>query len=83
MSGGWLGLAASYEASINRGVRLASGATVVLALVMCYLFALGAGPLSRFARGRWTRGRLVDAQASGERPDGPRTPTGPTAGTGM
>ncbi len=88
MSGGWLGLAASYEASINRGVRLASGATVVLALVMCYLFALGAGPLSRFARGRWTRGRrargrLVDVQASGEWPDGPRTPTGLTAGTGM
>jgi ABC-type Mn2+/Zn2+ transport systems, permease components len=38
--GGWLGLAASFEASLGYGVRLASGATVVLALVGLYLAAL-------------------------------------------
>ncbi|WP_430827864.1 metal ABC transporter permease [Candidatus Protofrankia californiensis] len=52
MLGGWLGLAASYEASINHGVRLASGATVVLALVAFYLLALGIGPLARRRRRR-------------------------------
>jgi len=34
--GGWLGLAVSYEASVNHGLRLASGATVVLVLVALY-----------------------------------------------
>ncbi|WP_431607169.1 metal ABC transporter permease [Protofrankia symbiont of Coriaria ruscifolia] len=52
MLGGWLGLAASYEASINHGVRLASGATVVLALVAFYLLALGVVPLARRRRRR-------------------------------
>ncbi len=33
---GWLGLVASYEASVNHGLRLASGATVVLVLVLLY-----------------------------------------------
>ena len=33
---GWLGLAASYEASVRHGLRLASGATVVLVLVVLY-----------------------------------------------
>ena len=33
---GWLGLAASYEASVGHGLRLASGATVVLVLVVLY-----------------------------------------------
>ena len=46
---GWLGIAASYDASIQYGVRLASGATVVLALVGLYLLALGFGA----ARRRW------------------------------
>jgi manganese/iron transport system permease protein len=36
---GWLGLAASYEASVHHGLRLASGATVVLALVALYALA--------------------------------------------
>ncbi len=31
--GGWLGLAVSYDVSIQRGVRLASGATIVVILV--------------------------------------------------
>jgi manganese/iron transport system permease protein len=50
MLGGWLGLAASYEASVNHGVRLASGATIVLALVALYAVALGTGPLARLLR---------------------------------
>jgi manganese/iron transport system permease protein len=37
--GGWLGLVASWQASVNHGVRLASGATVVLALVALYALA--------------------------------------------
>lgn len=38
---GWLGLVASWQASVNHGVRLASGATVVLALVFLYAVAAG------------------------------------------
>jgi manganese/iron transport system permease protein len=54
----WFGLAASYEASVNHGHRLASGATVVLVLVAFYVvgFAIGAvrrrrraGPVDRAA----------------------------------
>lgn len=40
--GGWLGLLVSYHASVDYGVRLASGPTVVLAMVACYVAALGA-----------------------------------------
>jgi manganese/iron transport system permease protein len=40
MLGGYLGLATSYEASVHHGLRLASGATVVLTLVVLYLAAL-------------------------------------------
>lgn len=36
---GWLGLVASWRASVDHGVRLASGATVVLALVVLYALA--------------------------------------------
>ncbi|GGO17694.1 membrane protein [Microbispora rosea subsp. aerata] len=45
---GWLGLVVSYQASVEYGVRLASGATVVLALVVMYGLAHAAG----FARRR-------------------------------
>jgi manganese/iron transport system permease protein len=45
---GWLGLAASYEASVGHGLRLASGATVVLVLVVLYGLAAAIGA----ARGR-------------------------------
>jgi manganese/iron transport system permease protein len=41
--GGYLGLAISYELSLQRGVRLASGATIVVVLVACFLVALAAG----------------------------------------
>jgi manganese/iron transport system permease protein len=36
---GWLGLVASWQASVNHGLRLASGATVVLVLVLLYSLA--------------------------------------------
>ena len=36
---GWLGLVASWQASVNHGLRLASGATVVLVLVLLYAVA--------------------------------------------
>ena len=45
--GGYLGLAISYEASLERGVRLASGATIVVVLVACFLVALAVAPARR------------------------------------
>ncbi|WP_182883038.1 metal ABC transporter permease [Microbispora sp. H10949] len=50
---GWLGLVASYEASIGYGLRLASGATVVLVLVGLY----GLAHAAAFARRRAGLGR--------------------------
>lgn len=50
--GGYLGLAASYEASVNHGLRLASGATIVIALVLAYLLAFGASALRRRSTSR-------------------------------
>jgi manganese/iron transport system permease protein len=44
---GWLGLAVSYQASLQWDVRLAAGATVVVALVCFFLLALGASALAR------------------------------------
>jgi manganese/iron transport system permease protein len=44
---GWAGLAISYDASVNHGLRLASGGTVVLVLTVLYLGALGVGRLRR------------------------------------
>ncbi|GAB3884081.1 metal ABC transporter permease [Microbispora bryophytorum] len=46
---GWLGLVVSYEASVGHGVRLASGATVVLVLVTMYVLAHVAGFVRRKA----------------------------------
>jgi manganese/iron transport system permease protein len=45
--GGWLGLAASYEVSVGHGVRLASGATIVVVLVALFALAAAAAPLRR------------------------------------
>ncbi|NHC44112.1 metal ABC transporter permease [Motilibacter aurantiacus] len=65
-AGGWLGLAASYEASVGHGVRLASGATIVLALVALYLLALAALPARRaVARSRARRLPADTAPAAG------------------
>ncbi|MFG3691612.1 metal ABC transporter permease [Micromonospora sp. NPDC047740] len=43
----YLGLLASWTASVRYGVRLTSAAAVVLTLVVCYLLALLAGQLRR------------------------------------
>lgn len=56
-AGGWLGLTASYLASVDHGVRLASGATVVLAMVALYLLALVVRSVP--AAAGWSRRRLV------------------------
>jgi manganese/iron transport system permease protein len=45
--GGWLGLAASYEVSVDHGIRLASGATIVVVLVALFGLATAAAPLRR------------------------------------
>jgi manganese/iron transport system permease protein len=50
---GWLGLAVSYEASVNHGLRLASGATVVLALVASYAVAAAVGWIWAADRRPW------------------------------
>ncbi|MBP2706503.1 metal ABC transporter permease [Microbispora sp. RL4-1S] len=47
---GWLGLAASYEASVGHGLRLASGGAVVLILVAMYGLAWAAGVARRRVR---------------------------------
>jgi manganese/iron transport system permease protein len=49
--GGWLGLAASYEVSVGHGVRLASGATIVVVLVALFGLAAAVAPLRRRAVG--------------------------------
>jgi manganese/iron transport system permease protein len=61
--GGWLGLAISYDVSIQRGVRLASGATIVVVLVGFFVVALVTGPARRAlaqrqagVSARWLRG---------------------------
>jgi manganese/iron transport system permease protein len=46
-AGGWLGLALSYEVSVDRGVRLAAGATVVVVLVAAFLLVAALAPLAR------------------------------------
>jgi manganese/iron transport system permease protein len=54
--GGWLGLAASYEVSVDRGIRLAAGATIVVVLVAAFALAAAVAPLRRvFAR--WAAAR--------------------------
>jgi manganese/iron transport system permease protein len=49
---GYVGLAVSYRASVADGLRLAGGATVVLALIAVYLLALLGGGLARMVRRR-------------------------------
>ena len=46
-AGGWLGLAVSYEVSVDHGVRLAAGATIVVVLVGLFLVAAALAPLRR------------------------------------
>jgi manganese/iron transport system permease protein len=53
--GGWLGLAASYEVSVDHGVRLASGATIVVVLVALFALAAAAAPVRRRLSARAAR----------------------------
>ena len=46
-AGGWLGLAVSYRVSVDHGVRLAAGATIVVVLVVLFLLAAALAPLHR------------------------------------
>jgi manganese/iron transport system permease protein len=56
---GWIGLSVSFSASVDHGVRLAAGATVVLVLVGCYLVAV----LALAVRRRLPRPSTVDVPA--------------------
>ncbi|MEU6750020.1 metal ABC transporter permease [Spirillospora sp. NPDC046719] len=58
---GWAGLSISYDASLHHGLRLASGGTVVLVLIACYLVALAAGTAWRRLRTRRPRTRRAAA----------------------
>jgi manganese/iron transport system permease protein len=69
---GWLGLSVSYEASVHHGLRLASGGTVVLTMVACYILALAGTTAVRFAH---RRGAAAGTQASLQRVAG-SPPTG-------
>ncbi|GAA3212183.1 metal ABC transporter permease [Dactylosporangium siamense] len=60
---GYTGLVVSYQASVTYGTRLASGATVVLALVGLYLLALLVPPSRRLVGRLTRRRRLADAVA--------------------
>lgn len=52
---GWIGLSASYEASVRHDIRLAAGATVVVAYTAGFTLALG---------GRWLLTRRVRPEAA-------------------
>ena len=60
-AGGWLGLAVSYEVSVDHDIRLAAGATIVVVLVGLFLLAAAVAPLRR----RWARGRDRPAAEAG------------------
>ncbi|MEU6414747.1 metal ABC transporter permease [Microbispora sp. NPDC046933] len=60
---GWLGLVVSYEASVGHGVRLASGATVVLVLVVMYGLAHAAGFVRRKVSLSRARRAVVESAA--------------------
>jgi manganese/iron transport system permease protein len=52
-AGGWLGLAVSFEVSVDHDLRLAAGATIVVVLVGLFLVAAAVAPLRR----RWASRR--------------------------
>lgn len=65
---GYVGLVVSYRASVHHGVRLASGATVVLVLVAMYLVAAVSVPLRQWWRRRRPAAEVVDEVLAGARP---------------
>jgi manganese/iron transport system permease protein len=52
-AGGWLGLAVSFELSVDHDLRLAAGATIVVVLVGLFVVAAAVAPLLR----RWASRR--------------------------
>jgi manganese/iron transport system permease protein len=60
-AGGWLGLAVSYEVSVDHDLRLAAGATIVVVLVGLFGLAAAVAPLRR----RWGRGRVPSGARAG------------------
>ncbi len=78
---GWLGLAVSYEASVNHGLLLASGGTVVLAMVCCYIVALLVGGAGRFV-GRKRSGRTGAVEAPTGRNDSVEATAAPSGPAG-
>ncbi|HZD73834.1 MAG TPA: metal ABC transporter permease [Actinomycetota bacterium] len=78
--GGWLGLAISYDVSIQRGVRLAAGATIVVVLVACFLVALAVGPARRAVARLAGGGPTAGGPAGGHPAAGPPPTTSEGAG---
>ncbi|MEZ0071389.1 metal ABC transporter permease [Planotetraspora sp. GP83] len=66
-TGGWLGLAVSFDASVHYGVRLASGGTIVLVLVVMYGLATLAGTVRR--RVRLLQGGRAEERARLDEPE--------------
>ena len=64
-AGGWLGLAVSYEVSVDHGIRLAAGATIVVVLVGLFLLA-AACPGRRCRAGRRVAGVMSVLDAFGD-----------------
>ena len=63
---GWVGLVLSYDLSLHHGLRVASGATVVVVLTTAFLVvAAGSGAVRRWVR----RGPSVKAATFAERTD--------------
>jgi manganese/iron transport system permease protein len=53
LAAGWLGLTISYEASVHHGVRLASGATIVVVMTIGFALVLAADAMrAAIARAR-------------------------------
>ncbi len=73
MASGWVGLMVSYQVSVDHGIRLATGATVVLILVAGYLVAL-AGTAVRARRQRGTPNPGTDGAAARAQPGGSAGP---------
>jgi manganese/iron transport system permease protein len=61
--GGWLGLTVSYEASLDHGIRLASGSTIVLTVSLLFLIGLAVARVLSVRAHR--RGRVAEPESLG------------------
>lgn len=66
---GYLGLVVSYDASVRHGIRLASGASVVLTLVGIYLLAYLLAPVRRRLLGPMLQRLRVPDGPTGRQPE--------------